>query len=33
MPFGTIAEHGDEGGQHPTHDAAGDESLHDVSHE
>ncbi len=29
MPFATISEHGDEGGQHPTHDAADDESLHE----
>jgi hypothetical protein len=33
MPFGTISEHDDEDGQHTTHDAAGDESLHEGSHE
>jgi hypothetical protein len=33
VPFGTISEHGDEGGQHTTHDAAGDEFLHEGSHE
>jgi hypothetical protein len=33
MPFGTISEHDDEGGQHTTHDAADDEPCHVGSHE
>jgi hypothetical protein len=33
VPLGTIAEHGDEGGQHPTRDTSADESLHEGSHE
>jgi hypothetical protein len=33
MPFDTISEHDDEGDQHTTHDAAGEEFLHEGSHE
>jgi hypothetical protein len=34
MPFDTIsAEHDDEGDQHTTHDAAGEEFLREGSHE